>query len=280
MQTTKTLITAAQQNLKNFSSAKLDAELLLCKVMQWNRTAIYAHPEKIISAKKAAEFKALIQQRQHGQPIAYLTQEKEFWSLKLAINKTTFIPRPETEYLVQHALKMIPTDTPFKILDLGVGSGSIALALAHERPNSHVTALDISKNALNTAQQNAKTHQINNINFLLSDWYQALPPTKFDIIVSNPPYIQQHDIHLLSNDIRFEPRLALVAGTDGMQSINTILADSTKYLSNNAAILIEHGYQQKQLVQNAFHRNGFQSISTYQDLAGHDRITSGRFKLN
>lgn len=276
MQTVATLIAEAQQNLKNSASARLDAELLLGKVMQCKRTTIYAYPEKSISAKETAQFKSLIQKRQRGHPIAHLTQEKEFWSLKLSINATTFIPRPETEYLVHHALKMIPTDIPFNILDLGVGSGSIALALAHERPNCHVTALDISCDALRIAQQNATTHQLNNIDFLLSDWYQALAPTKFDMIVSNPPYIQQHDIHLLSNDIRFEPRLALVAGTDGMQSIHQILARALEYLSDNATIFIEHGYTQKQLVQNAFYRNGFRSVTTCKDLIGHDRITYGR----
>ena len=276
MQTITTLIAEAQQSLKNFASARLDAELLLCKVMQCKRTTIYAYPEKNIPAKQATQFKSLVHQRQRGRPIAHLTHEKEFWLLKLSINAATFIPRPETECLIHHALKMIPTDTEFTILDLGVGSGSIALALAHERPNCHVTALDISDQALKTAQQNAAKHQINNIDFLLSDWYQALPPTQFDMIVSNPPYIQQHDIHLLSNDIRFEPRIALVAGTDGMQSIDHILTRALEYLSDNGYILIEHGYKQKQLVQNAFYRNGFQAVTTCKDLAGHDRITYGR----
>ena len=260
-------------------SARLDAEILLCDVMQFNRSKIYAHPQQLISDDKSVLFKSLIEQRCQGHPIAHLTGKKEFWSLELAINKETLIPRPETECLVEVALRMIPDEASFSILDLGTGSGAIAIAIASERPNSKIVATDINSDALDLARENANTHQLNNIQFLLSNWYKNISSQSFDLIISNPPYVKKDDEHLLQGDVRFESELALVAGNDGMKAINIIIENAKGYLVNDALLLIEHGYDQKTLVQNAFLTNGFKQIKTLQDLSGQDRVTLGQISV-
>lgn len=257
-------------------SARLDTEILLCDVMQFNRSKIYAHPQQLIPDDKSVLFKSLIEQRRQGHPIAHLTGKKEFWSLELAISKETLIPRPETECLVEASLQMIPDEASFSILDLGTGSGAIAIAIASERPNSKIVATDINADALDLAKENANTHQLDNIQFLFSDWYKSIPSQSFDLIVSNPPYIKQDDEHLLQGDVRFESELALVAGADGMKAINIILENAKGYLTRDAFLLIEHGYDQKALVQHAFQINGFKQIKTLRDLSDQDRITYGQ----
>jgi release factor glutamine methyltransferase len=195
----------------------------------------------------------------------------------LAINEDTLIPRPETELLVETALQMIPENAAINILDLGTGSGAIAIAIASERPDCKIVATDINNNALTMARKNAETHQIENIQFYLSNWYQNIPSQSFDLIVSNPPYIRQDDEHLSQGDVRFEPELALVAGVDGMQAINMILKNAQRYLASEACLLIEHGYDQRSLVQKAFLKHDFERIKTFQDLSGQDRITLGNY---
>jgi release factor glutamine methyltransferase len=275
MTTITELLLQAEQSINCSDSALLDAEILFCDVMQFDRSRIYSHPEQIVPDDKSALFQSLIEQRQQGHPIAHLTGKKEFWSLELAINKDTLIPRPETELLVETALQMIPDDAVFNILDLGTGSGAIAIAIASERPDCKIVATDINKNALTMAKKNAETHQIENIQFYLSDWYQNIPLRSFDLIVSNPPYIKQDDEHLSQGDVRFEPELALVAGADGMQAINIILENAKNYLTSDACLLLEHGYDQKQLVQQAFLKHDFKQLKTFQDLSGQDRMTMG-----
>ena len=275
MVTVTELLQKAEQIINSSESARLDAEILFCEVMQFNRSRIYSHPEQIVPDDKSTLFQSLIEQRQQGRPIAHLTGKKEFWSLELAINKDTLIPRPETELLVETALQMIPDDTIFNILDLGTGSGAIAIALASERPDCNIVATDINTNALMMAKKNATTHQLENIQFYLSNWYQNIPSQEFDLIVSNPPYIRQDDEHLSQGDVRFEPELALVAGADGMQAINIILGNAKQYLASNAYLLIEHGYDQKQSVHEAFLKYDFRQPKTFQDLSGQDRITMG-----
>jgi len=275
MVTVTELLQKAEQIINSSESARLDAEILFCEVMQFNRSRIYSHPEQIVPDDKSTLFQSLIEQRQQGRPIAHLTGKKEFWSLELAINKDTLIPRPETELLVETALQMIPDDTIFNILDLGTGSGAIAIALASERPDCNIVATDINTNALMMAKKNATTHQLENIQFYLSNWYQNIPSQEFDLIVSNPPYIRQDDEHLSQGDVRFEPELALVAGADGMQAINIILGNAKQYLASNAYLLIEHGYDQKHSVHEAFLKYDFRQLKTFQDLFGQDRITMG-----
>jgi len=276
METVSELLLKAEQSINCSASARLDAEILFCSVMQVNRSKIYAHPQQLVPDGKSALFQSLIEQRQQGRPIAHLTGKKEFWSLELAINKETLVPRPETECLVEAALQMIPDDVAFNILDLGTGSGAIAIAIASERPNSKIVATEINSEALDLARKNAATHQQNNIQFLLSDWYKNIPLQSFDLIISNPPYIKQDDEHLSQGDLRFESELALVAGAEGMDAINIVLENAKGYLANNAFLLIEHGYDQRILVQHAFLTNGFKQIKTLQDLSGQDRITYGQ----
>jgi release factor glutamine methyltransferase len=269
------LLQKGEQSIHSSESARLDAEILFCDVMQFSRSRIYSHPEQAVPEDKSVLFQSLIEQRQQGHPIAHLTGKKEFWSLELTVNKDTLIPRPETELLVETALQMIPENAAFNILDLGTGSGAIAIAIASERPDCKIVATDINKNALSIAKENAETHQIENIQFFLSDWYKNIPSQSFDLIVSNPPYIKQDDEHLSQGDVRFEPELALVSGVDGMQAINIILESAKHYLASNACLLIEHGYDQKPLVQEAFLKHDFKQLKTFQDLSGQDRITLG-----
>jgi len=276
MATVSELLLKAEQSINCSASARLDVEILFCDVMQCNRSRIYSHPQQFIPDDKSALFQSLIEQRRQGHPIAHLTGKKEFWSLELAINKDTLIPRPETECLVEAALQMIPDHVAFNILDLGTGSGAIAIAIASERPNSKIVATEINSEALDLARENATIHQLNNIKFLLSDWYKNIPLQSFDLIISNPPYIKQNDKHLSQGDVRFESELALVAGADGMDAINIVLENAKGYLANNAFLLIEHGYDQRVLVQHAFLTNGFKQIKTLQDLSGQDRATLGQ----
>ena len=280
MTTVTELLQKAEQSISCSDSARLDAEILFCDVMQFNRSKIYSHPEQIVPDDKSALFQSLIEQRQQGHPIAHLTGKKEFWSLELAISEDTLIPRPETELLVETALQMVPDDAVFNILDLGTGSGAIAVAIASERPDCKIVATDINKNALAMAEKNAETHQLENIQFHLSDWYQNIPSQEFDLIVSNPPYIKQDDEHLSQGDVRFEPELALVAGADGMQAIDMILENAKQYLASDAYLLIEHGYDQKQLVHEAFLKHDFKQLKTFQDLSGQDRMTMGNQQIN
>lgn len=275
MATVTELLQIAEQGINCSESSRLDAEILLCNVMQFSRSKIYSHPEKIVPDEKTVLFQSLIKQRQQGHPIAHLTGKKEFWSLELAINKDTLIPRPETELLVEIALQKIPKGEELNILDLGTGSGAIAIAIASERPHCNLVAIDINANALAIAKKNAETHQLKNIQLYLSDWYQNIPSQYFDLIVSNPPYIKQCDEYLTQGDVRFESKLALVAGSDGMQAINMILENAKAYLLGEACLLIEHGYDQKTLVQGTFKKHNFKQIKTFQDLSRHDRITLG-----
>jgi len=276
MTTVTELLLQAEQSINCSDSARLDAEILFCDVMQFNRSRIYSHPEQIVPDDKSVLFQSLIAQRQQGRPIAHLTGKKEFWSLQLAINEYTLIPRPETELLVETALQLVPDDTTFNILDLGTGSGAIAIAIASERPNCKIVATDINTNALTMAKKNAETYQLQNIQFYISDWYRDIPSQSFDLIVSNPPYIKQDDEHLSQGDVRFEPEIALVAGADGMQAINMILENAKNYLASDAYLLIEHGYDQRSLVEEAFLKHDFKQLKTFQDLSGQDRMTIGQ----
>ncbi|MCK5499350.1 MAG: peptide chain release factor N(5)-glutamine methyltransferase [Gammaproteobacteria bacterium] len=275
MATVTELLQKAEQDINCSSSARLDAEILLCDVMRFNRSKIYSHPDQPVADEKLTLFKSLIEQRRQGHPIAHLTGKKEFWSLELAINEDTLIPRPETECLVETSLQLIPDDKECNILDLGTGSGAIAIAIASERPHCNIIATDINANALAMAKKNAAFHGLTNIQFLVSDWYKNIPAQTFDLIVSNPPYIKQDDEHLSQGDVRFEPKLALIAGTDGMQAINIILELAKTFLASDARLLVEHGYDQKELVRHGFLVNGFNQVTTIQDLSGQDRITYG-----
>jgi release factor glutamine methyltransferase len=257
-------------------SAQLDAEVLLCSILKCERTYLYAYPEKELSDQDINALNELMSLRSEGHPIAHLAKQKEFWSLLFHINKHTLIPRPETEILVETALKFIPKESNKNILDLGTGSGAIAIAIASERPLSKITATDKSDNALNVAKQNAETHKIKNINFIKADWFDMKNDISYDVIVSNPPYISDDDPHLSQGDVRFEPLSALAAGEDGLDDLSIIISEATNKLNKQGWLLVEHGYNQAEQVQQLFKENNFTSVSTIKDYSDNNRITIGQ----
>lgn len=253
-----------------------DAEYLLAFACQRNRVFFYTHPEYELSPDHWQLFEELIQRRAQGEPIAYLIGEKEFWSLTLFVAPGVLIPRPETELLVEETLQRLPQENPCRILDIGTGSGAIALALAHSRPNWQITAVDISVRALSIAQKNQANHQFKNVHFLQSDLYSNLREKEpFDAIVSNPPYIEADDVHLKQGDLRFEPLNALASGQDGLTAIRQIIAKAPAHLKQNGLLLLEHGYRQGDAVRTILREQGFHNITTRRDLQGHERLSFG-----
>ncbi|MCF6236736.1 MAG: peptide chain release factor N(5)-glutamine methyltransferase [Gammaproteobacteria bacterium] len=257
-------------------TAAVDAEILLCHVINKNRSFIYSWPEHTLTQQQQDDYQQLIKQRLSGQPVAYLVGTRDFWSLELNVCADVLIPRPDTERLVELALEKIPVNTKWKIVDLGTGSGAIALAIASERPNCHVYAVDCSPSALEVAKSNAKQLEINNIDFITGNWLEPLFGDQFGIIVSNPPYIAEQDIHLTQGDIRFEPSSALVSGKDGLDDIRLIISSAPLLLKHGGWLLLEHGYNQGDAVRNLFIRENYTHVTTHQDLSGNDRVTLGK----
>jgi release factor glutamine methyltransferase len=220
----------------------------------------------------------MIQRRQTGEPIAYITGQREFWSMELEVNQDTLIPRPETEVLVELALEKIPISAKVRIADLGTGSGAIALAIAKERPECQVIAIDQSANALETARANAKKHGIENVEFRCGNWFEPIRSESFDIIVSNPPYVEENDPHLDQGDLRFEPQRALTAGLDGMDAIRHIVDLSRTVLKNQGWILLEHGYNQGPRIKQLLTQLGYQNVTIHCDLGGLARVAIGQFE--
>ncbi|MFA6037328.1 MAG: peptide chain release factor N(5)-glutamine methyltransferase [Legionellales bacterium] len=245
-------------------------EILLAHVLKKNVAYLYTHPEKFLTDDERKLFQSLIQRRKQGEPIAYILGEQEFYSLNFKVTQDTLIPRPETELLVDEALKLIG-NKPCKVLELGIGSGSVAITLAKLKPNIHMLATDISQEALDVAINNAHAHQVNNIEFLLSDWFKNIPAQKFDLIISNPPYIAEHDPHLAA--LKFEPRRALTSGETGLDALSDIIHHAGDYLVNKGYILLEHGYDQKDAVQALCRDAQFDDIKTLLDIAGQPRVT-------
>lgn len=269
------LSVAAGQLATCSDSAQLDSEVLLCHVLQKNRSYLRAWPKHLPAPLQIDQFEQLIKQRSQGMPIAYLTGQKEFWSRPFIVNPHVLIPRPDSELLVELSLALLPADTHAALLDLGTGSGILALTLATERPHSNVTATDISLGALEVAQLNAKTLGIQNVHFLHSDWFEHVAEASFDLIVSNPPYIAAEDPHLQQGDVRFEPETALISSEGGLEAIRKITAQAGRHLKNHGHLLIEHGYQQQAQVQDIFKQYHFSRINTHRDLSGNPRVTSG-----
>ncbi len=263
----------ATKFLPGSTTPRLDLELLLAEVLQKPRSFLLAHSELELSCEQAKAFQILYKRRLGGEPMAYILGRKEFWSLVLTINDKVLIPRPETELLVELILQL---DNPnAKVADLGTGSGAIALALAKERPSWQITATDISEDALQVARFNAKKYQMPNIVFYCGDWCQVLPDEKFDVIVSNPPYLAQEDPHLKLGDVKFEPKTALVAG-DGLAAIKKIISQAKNKLRVNGVLALEHGYDQQSAIQKLLQQNGYQEITAYKDLAGIARVVVAR----
>ncbi len=263
-------------SLLTTDTARLDAEILLAHTLARARSHLHAWPEKVLSSEQQEKFQQLLQARIQGQPVAYLTGQREFWSLPLAVTSATLIPRPETETLVALALDLIPADSTAQIADLGTGSGAIALAIAHERRHCHVLATDISSTAIGTATANAQQLGISNIEFQCGDWCEPLVDRQYDVIVSNPPYIRDADPHLQSGDVRFEPRSALAAGPQGMDDLIKIAHCARQHLRANGWLIMEHGYDQSDQVTQLLEGCGFQNVTDHQDDAGVNRVIIGK----
>ncbi|MCB1689291.1 MAG: peptide chain release factor N(5)-glutamine methyltransferase [Halioglobus sp.] len=257
-------------------SARRDTEILLCHCLGKSRAWLYTWPEKTVPEDCAGRFAQLLDQRRSGQPIAYLVGEREFWSLSLAVNNSTLIPRPETETLVAWALELALPEGA-KVLDLGTGSGAIALAVAVERPLWRVTAVDSSADALQVARANVASSGVHNVSLLQSDWYQAVAGERFDALLANPPYIDSEDPHLTRDDVRFEPRAALVAASGGLADLQCLVSGAPAHLREGGWLLLEHGFAQAPAVRAMLSAAGFDAVETRCDIAGLERITGGRW---
>lgn len=264
-------------------NAYLEAQVLLASVLEQDRSYIIAHPDYVLTNEQSNEFRARVSARLRGEPYAYVVKQREFWSLPLKVTKDVLIPRPETEVLVEQLLAAAPVNEMSTVLDLGTGSGAIALAIKASMPELNVTAIDESEAALKVAQHNAEKLALD-VSFVCGDWFEALSeqdvPQTFDFIVSNPPYIAAGDPHLQADGVQFEPQTALVAGMDGLDDLRIIIAQATQHLTRNdeerGRLLVEHGYDQSEAVRELFAQAGFSQIKSHLDLAGHKRATSGR----
>jgi release factor glutamine methyltransferase len=280
MQSIKSVLYEATRSLEASSdSAALDAEVLLCLTLSKERSHLRAWPDKELQSEHVAMFWTLIQDRQKGTPIAYITGKREFWSRDFHVTPDVLIPRPDTELLIDISLKLIPPDKPVKIIDLGTGSGIIAITLAAERQQAQISATDFSLAALRVARFNANKHHFNNIQFFQSNWFANVPDAKFHLIVSNPPYIAEGDNHLNQGDIRFEPLTALCAGEQGLSDIKIIADNARNRLEPGGHLLIEHGYDQQHKVQTIFNDFHYDKVETFTDLSGQPRVTYGQWNL-
>ncbi|WP_413468733.1 peptide chain release factor N(5)-glutamine methyltransferase [Marinobacter sp.] len=258
-------------------SPRLDAELLMEHVTGWSRTSQRAWPERAVSDAQRSRFDACVAQRKAGRPVAHILGSQSFWSLSLQVNDTTLIPRPDTECLVEAALAL-PLPVTAKVLDLGTGTGAIALALASERPGWRVVASDAAPGAVALARANARSLGLP-VTVLASHWFEALPAQQFDLILANPPYIAEGDRHLAEGDVRFEPRSALVAGTDGLDDLRLIIAEAPQWLAAGGWLMVEHGYDQAAAVRALFAGAGFVAVASGEDYGGNERYTLGRQSL-
>lgn len=264
-----------RQALAQCGLAPVDANTLLAHVLGKDRAWLVAHATDPLLQKEIDIFFSVAKRRRDGQPVAYLTGTREFYSLALQVTPEVLIPRPETETLVEAALAYVAKDAAARILDLGTGTGAIALAIARERPRAEVMAIDVSDAALAVATANAQRLGIGNVRFAQSNWYASLGGTRFDVIVSNPPYIAADDPHLREGDLRFEPRAALTPGGDGLDALRAIIAGAPEHLSAGTTLLVEHGYDQSDAVHALFAQQGFVDLKRWRDLAGHWRVAGG-----
>jgi len=260
--------------LRECGLPRLEAEVLLCSVLGCERASLIAHAEETIDSPKERAARARFARRRAGEPVSYITGRREFYGLALRVTRDVLIPRPETELLVELALQRLPPDESGRVLELGTGSGAIAIALASERPGLGIVATDVSEAALALARRNARDHGAE-IDFVLGDWLDALRPGQFDLIVSNPPYVAAEDAHLERGDLRFEPRLALVGGEDGLDCIREIAARAHNRLRRGGSLLMEHGYDQGDRCVELLKVQGYAEVADFHDLAGWPRVCAG-----
>ncbi|NQZ20549.1 MAG: peptide chain release factor N(5)-glutamine methyltransferase [Colwellia sp.] len=272
------IIKQGQQLLAALSdSAKLDCKILLAFILDKETSYLLTWPEKKLTEVQFQAFMVLFNRRLKGEPIAYIIQEREFWSLPFYVSPATLIPRPDTELLVEHILARHQQNT-LTCLDLGTGTGAIALALASEQPNWHIDAVDFSNEAIVLAQKNSQRLQLAQVNIYQSDWFSTIEQDKkFNIIVSNPPYIDENDEHLSEGDVRFEPLSALVASDNGYSDIKHIAKNALTFLENQGALYFEHGFEQAKEVRDILKQYGYNDIETLQDYSGNDRVTCATF---
>lgn len=268
-------LAAARSRLCAQETASLDAEVLLANVLSVNRAWLYANGEQILSTRQEEAFRQLVNRRAEGEPVAYLLGRREFWSLSLQVTSDVLIPRPETELLVATALDLLQQNKAARVIDLGTGSGAIAIALAKERPSWNIHATDVSAAALEVARQNAADLVPGRIQFHQGSWLQVAQGF-YDLIVSNPPYVDAHDPHLERGDCRFEPVNALTPGLDGLAAIEEIAMASRQHLAPQGWLLIEHGFEQGRAVRKLLSRFGYEAISTRKDLEGRERVSLAR----
>lgn len=269
---------ATEQLQHAAENPKFESEILLCAILEKPRSHLRAHPEKKISATVAKDFQALVTQRAIGRPIAYLLGTREFWSRPFKVSCDTLIPRPETELLVEQTLAILPKGRANRILDLGTGSGIIAITLLLERPENHLTAIELSGPALTIARENARCLGALELTFLNGNWFEPLKPDDaFDVIVSNPPYIAENDPHLAQGDLVHEPALALASGPDGLFAIRHIIAGAPSHLKPGGTLLLEHGFDQADEIARLMTNAGYRAIEQFKDLQGHTRVSKAQF---
>ncbi len=279
-QDTLTVTAALDAGTKQLSSlgagARREAEFLLAAAMACTRGELLARRDAAVDDVVARRYRASLVRRTHGEPLAYVTGRKEFWSLDLDVDARVLVPRPETELLVEFALQVLAADAHARVLDLGTGSGAIALAIASERPHARVTATDISTGALTVALRNAERLELGNVTFEVGDWYEPVGAMHFDLVVSNPPYVAAQDPALAGDGLRAEPRVALTPGPHGLEAIEHIAKHARAHLRPGGWLAVEHGAGQAAAVAALFSTHGLSTIRSLRDLAGHERATTGR----
>ncbi|MFA5912049.1 MAG: peptide chain release factor N(5)-glutamine methyltransferase [Burkholderiales bacterium] len=272
-------MTTIAQLLAQSALPPLEARMLAERALGKPRAWLIAHADETPGAAAEQAFAAMAERRRQGEPIAYILGEREFYGLDFGVTPAVLIPRPETELLVELALERLPADAAARVLDLGTGSGAIAVTLAQQRPQARLTAVDVDYAALTLARANAKRHGVS-VRFFCGDWFGALAGERFDLIVSNPPYVAEGDPHLALGDVRFEPQRALVGGADGLDCIRAIVAQAQAHLLAGAWLLFEHGYDQAPSCRALLEARGYAEVQSWPDLAGIPRVSGGRAAVN
>ena len=274
MSTVSEALDWATEQLRESDDARLDSQVLLAYALNVSRTWLFTWPDKALDGATLTAFSALIDERKSGIPIAYITGYRDFWSLRLKVTPDTLIPRADTELLVETALTLKNVEKPCDVIDPGTGTGAIALSLANECPSWRITATDINPETLAVAKENAQSLELT-VSFKESAWFDAISD-RFDLIISNPPYIESDDPHLQQGDLRFEPAGALASGKDGLDDIRRLVQHALKHLKKDGYLLLEHGYQQAEAVRSLMAEAGYTDIETHQDIEDRDRVTLGK----